>query len=280
MKSTLAPYKEFLALAAVVVLTVIIAYAVQRYLPSAVKKPWRTIDDIPVEWEVKFKDRAVKFLAFDANILEDENIAEAVETIRYRLISNMPETPYDIEVIVVESPVANAVTFPGGLIAVFTPLIRLCDTPEELAAVLAHEIGHVVKRDPLQRFIRQVGISAVFALFKGGESTVLLEDAIRQLIEVRYTQKQEEEADRFALKLLADSGIDPANFAAFMEKLSDGGDDATEGVNKYLRTHPPVSDRIAKACKASEEFGQQQKPFALDWNAVRTSLPSVFASRK
>ena len=165
--------------------------------------------------------------------------------------------------------------FPGGLIVFYAPLIRLTETPEELAAIMAHEMGHVVHRDPLRKLIRQIGLSATLAIV-GGESTAILEDLVRDLLDLKYSRDQEREADDFALQILAASGIDPAHFASIMQKLSSGTTRGGDRVFKYLSTHPHLDERLTKARQASQRFAADAEPFAIDWPQVKRLLPSVF----
>jgi predicted Zn-dependent protease len=202
-----------------------------------------------------------------------------MSTILQRLLPAVHDTLYPISVMVVESDMVNAVTLPGGLIVVFTPLIKLADSPEEVAGVIAHELGHVEHRDPINQMVRQIGAATVMGMVTGGKTPSMIGDVVRDLIDARYSQTQESAADSFAVRVLAQSGIDPICFADFLTKIEADSSSASgaDQVAGYFSTHPGTSDRIAKARAAAKAFDRAtKKPIVLDWMAVKKNLPSVF----
>ena len=177
---------------------------------------------------------------------------------------------------VIESRSVNAVTYPGGLIVVFTPLIRLTSLPEELAAVLAHEMGHVAHRDPLKQMEKELGATVMLAMVNGGKSPPMAETLVKQFLEVQYTRQQEAAADAYAFQLLADAHISPEYFASFMQKLA-SDTLAEKTTTDYFSTHPDVHDRVKEAQEAAKIFDRRSAvKIVLDWDAVKRSLPSIF----
>jgi predicted Zn-dependent protease len=117
-----------------------------------------------------------------------------------RLKQQIPASAYDYNIIVLDDTQVNAFTIPGGNIYVFKGLISFCDSPEQLAAVLAHEMGHVEKRHTVNRLVREFGLSILFSIITGGDG-VLLSDLYQTLISTGFSRSQEKEADQFALEL-------------------------------------------------------------------------------
>ncbi len=268
--------RELIALCTLLLATAATAYLIQRALSPGADETTQSIDSISIAWEREFKEGIKKLIANDALLVQRDELDEALSDLLQRLEQHLEEEhPYEIEIIVVNSSLVNAMAFPGGLIVFYAPLIRLTETPEELAAIMAHEIGHVVHRDPLRKLIRQIGLSATLAIL-GGESTAILEDLIKNLLDLKYSRDQEREADDFALQTLAASGIDPAHFASIMQKLSAGKTNGNDKVFKYLSTHPHLDERVTKARQASQRFAAHTEPFGLDWPRVKRVLPSIF----
>ena len=216
MKKTAGLPKELAFLCVLLLFTAFVGYVIQRSLASGSNETTRNIDSISVAWEMKFKEAIKQFIAHDAKIVENDELNEVISDLQQRLQEHVKaDNPYEIEIVVVNSCLVNAMAFPGGLIILYVPLIRLTETPEELAAVMAHELGHVIHRDPLHKLIRQLGISATIALLRG-ESATLMENIIKNLLDLKYTRDQESAADDFALETLAAAGIDPVHFALIM----------------------------------------------------------------
>lgn len=268
--------REALFLAALVLITVAIAILVQRAGAAKAAGAAQTLDSLSWQWERAFKKQVVKYLAYDDNVVSDERVCEAVELIRERLWTHAGDSIRQPEILVVDARVPNALTFPGGLILVFTPLIRLTDSPEEFAAVIAHELGHVVKRDPVKRMARQYGVSVLLASVGGGQSAGVIEDMLSRYSDAWFTREQEDAADAFACALLDSSGIDPIHFARFLEKLAPDSARAAAGPGRHFMTHPDMHSRIEQARIASKRFSRRPRPIEIDWALVKRALPSVF----
>jgi predicted Zn-dependent protease len=158
----------------------------------------------------------------------------------------------------------NALAMAGGQIMVTSGLLETLETPEELAAVIAHEIGHVKARDAMVALYRNAGLGILLELVTGG--TGVAQQAIMlggQLTELSHTRAQEARADRTAIDMLVAAGLDPASLASAFEKLkaydSDGGrknDDAVVDrerwrVPEWMKSHPDLDRRIALAKAAA-----------------------------
>ena len=87
--------------------------------------------------------------------LKSDTVLEAISQIKKQLISSLEATNYDYHFYVVKNESVNAFATLGGHIFIFSGLIDMTDEPEELAAVLAHEIGHVEKRHVVNKLVRK-----------------------------------------------------------------------------------------------------------------------------
>ncbi|SLN18881.1 Metalloprotease LoiP precursor [Aquimixticola soesokkakensis] len=170
----------------------------------------------------------------------------AFQSMTERLVAQA-EVPLDITFTVLDSDIVNAFALPGGRIVVFSGLIYESESADEVAAVIAHEIGHVVHRDPTRAALRTAGSFGVLGLlfgdFAGGSVVLMLAN---QVVEARYSQEAEAQADAFAHALLPKVGVSPAELAKLFEYLRDEyGEDS--GIVKHFSSHPELGDRIAQA---------------------------------
>jgi beta-barrel assembly-enhancing protease len=188
------------------------------------------------------------------------------------------ELPNELTVRVLDHDLINAFALPGGQIILFRGLIDAAETPEEVAAVLAHEIGHVVARDPARIALRTAGSVGVLGLlfgdFAGGAAVLFMTE---RLIQASYSRDAENNADVFALDLLQQAGLPPAALATMFERFRAIGGDAT-GMVAHFSSHPALGDRIARAAELTAAAG----PPVLDraeWRALQSICGGVPTSQ-
>ena len=160
------------------------------------------------------------------------------------------DLPYPLEVTVLDHDLVNAFALPGGRVVLFRGLLEAASGPDEVAAVLAHEIGHVVNRDPTRDALRLAGSVGVLGLlfgdFAGGTVVLVLAN---QLINAKYSQAAESGADDYAHGLLNDANLPPSALGTFFQRLRDEYGDA-EGIYAHFSTHPQMTARIEAALAA------------------------------
>ena len=186
----------------------------------------------------------------NAYCTEPEGLA-ALHKMRDRL-EQENDLPYPLRVDVLNHDLVNAFAMPGGRIILFRGLIDAADSPEEVAGVLAHEIGHVVHRDPTVGVLRAAGTAGILGLFLGdifGGAIVVA--ATEAVINASYQREAETRADEEAYRLLADAGLPSAPFAGFFVRLAEEHGDV-EGVLKYLASHPGLAGRAERAAAADQ----------------------------
>ncbi|UWQ05121.1 M48 family metallopeptidase [Aliiroseovarius crassostreae] len=155
--------------------------------------------------------------------------------------------PYPVDIHVFDHDLVNAFALPGGHVILFRGLIDEARNPDEVTAVLAHEIGHVVNRDPTRDALRSAGSIGVLGLlfgdFAGGTIVLFMAN---QLINASYSQAAETAADEYAHQVLTREGISPAALGSFFERLKEEYGDA-EGLMAHLSSHPQLEKRILAA---------------------------------
>ena len=207
--------------------------------------------------ERRLRDMALRTL--EPQLERSPEVAEAMEAIRSRVVAGLDRPPEDLRVLVLDSATVNAFTFPGGLVVVCAGLVRTLESADELAAVVAHEVAHVVHRDAARSIGWQLGLSAALTVLGGREAEVLLQRLLGELISMHYSREVEQRADETALRTLEAAGIDPGALADAFGRLEKEGEARDRpAVMQYLASHPDLGDRIERARAASREAGARR----------------------
>ena len=140
---------------------------------------------------------------------------------------------------------ANAMALPSGAIFVTDQLVALTPDDEVIAAVIAHEIGHVSHRHGVRQIIQSTAVG-VFVTWFIGDLSALGAAAPSALLEAKYSRDLEREADAYAVAVLRASGIDPGRLAQALELIEKSHGAAGDGgVLAYMSTHPTTEERKA-----------------------------------
>jgi Zn-dependent protease with chaperone function len=137
----------------------------------------------------------------------------------------------------------NAFALPGGTVVMTDDFARMFGDPDQVAGVLAHEIGHVVEKHGLRQIYRSVGGFALIA-FLAGDTGPVLEDMLLEgsvVFALAYSRRSELSADQFGLRLADQAGYDPLGLKQFLQAA--GGADGGEA--GWLSTHPGSAERNA-----------------------------------
>ena len=176
---------------------------------------------------------------------------------------------YDIGLMVFDHEMVNAFAAPGGQVVILRGLLDTAQGPDEVAGVLAHEIGHVESRDATRHALRTAGSAGLLTMvlgdFTGGAAIALVGE---QLITAAYTRDAEAAADVFALDMLRDARVDAGGFARFFDELDD-----LEGIElpAYLRSHPVTAERADQARDfAREQSGTRPILSETEWQALKS----------
>ena len=254
----------------------ILFYVGLNLLSEDKKNKWFYSDEkislISYEQEIALGELIDKYIIASQykNPLTNKTIDSMMWAVSKRLQGQIPTSEYDYNITVLDNPQINAFTIPGGNIYVFSGLISFCDSPEQLAAVLAHEMGHVEKRHTVDRLAREFSLSVLFSIMTGGD-TVLLSDLYQTLISSGFSRSQEKEADQFALNLLEDASISPKSIASFFRKLNRENLAYDEKI-ELVMTHPHNNSRIKASLNHEVDDTFDEIPFELNWEEIKAAL--------
>lgn len=158
--------------------------------------------------------------------------------------------PVDIRVVPVD--IQNALALPGGTILIFNGLLQRAGSAEEVAGVLAHEIGHTQYRHGMQRLVQSHALSALVSVIAPGDLGGLAADFGAIIITQSYSRDAESEADDYAVDIMNEAGIRPDGMAEFFERFAKenaSDQDDAPSVLQYLSSHPLSVER-AKTIRA------------------------------
>lgn len=146
----------------------------------------------------------------------------------------------------VRTPEVNAFALPGGFVFVTRPLLHLCGgNRDELAFVLGHEMGHVLRRHAMDRLMANTVISAAVGRWTraGGWISQPVTGVVTGLLSQGYSQDQELEADRLGVQLARAAGFDTTAAVRLLARLQAyAGDPSMLG--GYFSSHPPLAVRV------------------------------------
>ncbi len=226
---------------------------------------------LSAEREAELGKKITELVLAEEKTISEKDCDEGIKTITDRLIKNLEVLSlWDYKFYVVENPLVNAFTLPGGNIVVFSGLIKFSESPEEVAAVLAHEMGHAEKRHVVKKLATEIGIQVVLAAL-AGENATILHDISRNIVSGSFSRESEREADKFAIDLLKRSSIHPRHLSEFFDRLTEKYGDVPDYL-KIISTHPGNDER-SEAIKATiipSNFNELS--FDLDWEKIKSSL--------
>jgi Zn-dependent protease with chaperone function len=186
----------------------------------------------------------------------DPRTAE-VDRLLDRLAAHWPDNPHALRVAIIDDATPNAFAFPGGLVAVTTGLLAGVASDNELAFVLAHEIGHFRNRDHLRGLGRGLAFAVVIGVFGigGSSGAAELAGAAGLLAAAGFSRDQESAADGFGLALVQAEYGHVGGATKFFERLPKPDNAIEREIEGYLSTHPLSAERIDAMTALVDERG-------------------------
>jgi len=176
--------------------------------------------------------------------------------------------PDQFRVVMLDTPIPNALAAPGGRILVFRGIIGLARSQDELAGVLAHEVGHSLSRHPERGLLRALGWHWLLAGLFGSDAWGV--GSVQTLLTLAYTREDERTADRLGVALLETDGLRSGGLASFLEHLAANPKWNGRGTPAFLASHP-LPEARAKDLRALVNPRITGAPWtAQEWRAIRS----------
>jgi predicted Zn-dependent protease len=237
-------------------------YAVYKIFPYYFVD--QLVDKIPVEWEETIGEAVLS--TFPVEKSPDPRVmALLTDTLRLLKQSKVEETPYNLKVFILPTEQINALALPGGNIIIFEGLLKLADSPQEIAGLLAHEVQHIFLKHSTRGILRNLASGMLLALVRG-DANAVMESVVgiaRQLNNLGFSRKMETEADIKDIELMLEAKINHRGMLSIFKKLlkeelkleekkNSSISKNTKEFFSYLSTHPSAKIRIKEIEKNKE----------------------------
>jgi predicted Zn-dependent protease len=256
--------------------------------------------ELPLATERRLGDKIAASIYRDEAYLDDPVLGDYLQAVWQPLmaaarargeLSPELEERFAWKLFLVRDRSVNAFALPGGYLGVHTGLLATVSTPDELAAVLGHELSHVSQRHIARLFTQQqkqapwvmaamiLGVMAAARSTNGGNlgnAAMVGGQALAMQGQLNFSRDMEREADRVGFNVLTEAGFSPEGVSGMFEKLQQANRFNDTGAFPYLRSHPLTTERIAEARARVQHSGhshaQVQRPDAglpsLAWHAM------------
>jgi len=220
---------------------------------------------ISTQEEITMGNKLHAGLLKEFKLSQNKEQADQLKRVGERIALVSDRQDYKYKFFLLEKDELNAFTTPGGNIYVYTGLMKKMKTDDELAGVIAHEIGHCAARHVIKKYQASEGYDTIASLiFNSVQMSAttkqvlsLSSNALMNLVFSSYSRHDEYEADRLAVKYIYLAGLNPEGIVEtlkILKKESQG----SEGV-LILRSHPFLDDRIKAAQEEIVKVQNQYK---------------------
>jgi len=205
--------------------------------------------------EVAIGQQVVGQVEQEERVLNDPVVNAYLSRVGSRVVQvcDRPKLAYTFKAL--ESDEINAFAVPGGFVYVYTGLMKELGNEAQLAAVLGHEVAHIVARHSIKKLQQIYGYSLLLELAGGKEispAARLIADVGATLILQGYSRDNEFEADEYGTLYAYRAGYTPDGMVELLETFQDLDQSRHTFIEQLLATHPPVPDRIERV---EEEIG-------------------------
>jgi predicted Zn-dependent protease len=217
-------------------------------------------------------------------IVQDPGVNRYVTRVGKRILKTMDPQPFDYQFYVLNTPDVNAFAVPGGKVFLNSGLILMVDREDELAGVMAHEIGHVVARhiakqseQGLKLSLATLGaiLAGIFLGPQAGAAIATTATAASGTMMLKYSRENEEEADYLGLKYMERAGYDRSAMITMLKKIRLVSGPAASDPPPYLLTHPAIEQRMDNLEVQMAHFSKTNENRASEGNLRRIQTKLV-----
>lgn len=186
----------------------------------------------------------------ELKLVADPSMQARLDTIGRRVAAASDRKDVRYHFRVVDDASLNAFALPGGYIYVNKGVLESA-TDDELACVVAHEVGHIAARHSVKQLQAAMGYNLLMAIIAGRAGAPALvtqsTDVIFNAVNLGYSRQDELLSDRLAVRYAAAAGYDRRGMASFFRKLKQASDKAGPHFRlPFMSSHPPIEERISR----------------------------------
>jgi len=206
------------------------------------------IDIFSRDSEIALGRRVAKEIESQIPLWENQAQLSRVRRIGMSILAvcDRKDVPYEFKILNIDEP--NAIALPGGVVYVTRGLLETVTSDDELAFVIAHEVGHIVCKHARKAISQETVISILGSILLGGAPQAIrtAADVLYTLQRLGYSRNQEREADNYALNYMMAAGYNPIGAIAMLSRFMDK---KLKGLERYFSTHPGADERIERLAK-------------------------------
>lgn len=202
---------------------------------------------ISVDQEWAMRDDLLREVAQQKPLVNDRAALQYLNTVGRRIAAQTPLGNREWDFYIVRDSSVNAFNLPGGLVFVNSGLIAEAESLDQLAGVMAHEIGHGAARHGTEIMTKAYGYNLLAGLVLGRNPSQARQ-VVAQLVGTGvmngYSRTAEREADRLGVNYTYRAGYDPEGMETFFGKLGSLRQRRPTKVEQFFSNHPMTEERI------------------------------------
>ena len=232
------------------------------------------IHDLGQSWLRQFRARVPES--------QDALMYDYLHTLLGNLANSSALDDKRLDLIVVKNPTLNAFAVPGGIVGVHNGIFLYADNEQQLAGVLAHELGHLSQRH-WQRSVEErqknsiptmAGMLAGLALLAtsgsdAGMAAIMSTQAANLEAQLRFSRENEAEADRVGMQTMVNADMDPRAVPAMFESMQRSARYMGDRPPEFLLSHPVTEKRISDSRNRAEQYPLKQYTDSIDYQLMR-----------
>ena len=233
----------------------------QDCAPPAIVANAKSSNLFSPEQEMIFGELVIQRMAPEVRFIRDEKLAAYINEISGRLIKHLPPTGLKFQFHLVDMPEANAFNIPGGNVMLTRKLVAFVANEDELAGVIAHELGHATvrhgARDTSEELRKILNITALGDRKDITEKyNLLIERARTKRVSRRvgHEDEQQLEADKIGLFAMVAAGYDPAAFFSFFDRLTESEGKTGSWLSDLFGSIRPDEKRLREIVRLTEQL--------------------------
>lgn len=180
-------------------------------------------------------------------VAHDPEVAARLERVAAPLVAGTTRYHVDYRFRYLDDPTINAFSAPNGYIYITRGLLEILESDDELAMVIAHEMGHIERKHAVQRYKQALALAVVGSIFAANADSsteALMTVVAAEMVLQGFSREQEKEADEAAVSHLKRAGLDWRCYRTLMGRFIDLRERRVLPLQAIFGTHPTPESRV------------------------------------